>query len=187
MTEHVMAALAGCFWVASRATDSAAAATGIAIGASLAVKVSSLALVVPLGVVLLIVARRRTVLHAARLGAVVISVGVAKIPPVRFDPERLPVAVRNHAELSITQSSLLSLSDAELEEVLVEVENYIEANCESEVESRYVGEIVMEQLRVLDQVAYVRFASVYRSFEDISEFRDAIESLEAEPKGDNAG
>ena len=40
---------------------------------------------------------------------------------------------------------------------------------------------MMEALKAMDQVAYVRFASVYRSFQDLSEFRDAIESLEAEP------
>jgi transcriptional repressor NrdR len=39
----------------------------------------------------------------------------------------------------------------------------------------------MESLKALDLVAYVRFASVYRSFQDLAEFRDAIESLEAEP------
>ena len=41
--------------------------------------------------------------------------------------------------------------------------------------------MVMDALASLDPVAYVRFASVYRSFQDISEFRDAIERLEAEP------
>ena len=51
------------------------------------------------------------------------------------------------------------ISDGDIESVLTEVETYIEANCESEVESRYLGELVMEQLRDLDQVAYVRFAS----------------------------
>ena len=42
----------------------------------------------------------------------------------------------------------------------------------------------MDHLKKLDKVAYVRFASVYKSFEDIAEFRDAIESLEAEPRAD---
>jgi transcriptional repressor NrdR len=44
-----------------------------------------------------------------------------------------------------------------------------------------LGELVMETLKTLDQVAYVRFASVYRSFQDIAEFRSEIERLEAEP------
>ena len=52
---------------------------------------------------------------------------------------------------------------------------------EREIASRAVGELVMEALRDLDQVAYVRFASVYRSFEDVSEFREEIDRLENEP------
>ncbi len=50
---------------------------------------------------------------------------------------------------------------------------------EREVASREVGEAVMDALRDLDQVAYVRFASVYRSFQDVEEFRDVIEGLKA--------
>jgi transcriptional repressor NrdR len=49
---------------------------------------------------------------------------------------------------------------------------------EREVGSRQIGEWVMQELRSLDQVAYVRFASVYRSFEDVQAFRDLIERLE---------
>lgn len=48
---------------------------------------------------------------------------------------------------------------------------------EREVSSRVVGEVVMEELRRLDEVAYVRFASVYRSFQDLDAFRDEIERL----------
>ena len=46
---------------------------------------------------------------------------------------------------------------------------------EREVQSRAIGELVMEELRHLDEVAYVRFASVYRSFQDLDAFRDEIE------------
>lgn len=74
------------------------------------------------------------------------------------------------------------ISDANIESVLTEVENYIEANCESEVESRYLGEIVMEQLRELDQVAYVRFASVYREFKDARDFVDELRPMLSDPK-----
>jgi transcriptional repressor NrdR len=52
---------------------------------------------------------------------------------------------------------------------------------EREVKSRQVGEWVMEELRELDQVAYVRFASVYRSFQDVNAFREEIERLENSP------
>ncbi|GGY04243.1 transcriptional regulator NrdR [Paludibacterium paludis] len=49
---------------------------------------------------------------------------------------------------------------------------------EREVSSRQIGEMVMAELARLDKVAYVRFASVYRSFEDISEFSEAIKEIE---------
>jgi transcriptional repressor NrdR len=48
---------------------------------------------------------------------------------------------------------------------------------EREVQSRAVGELVMDELRHLDEVAYVRFASVYRSFQDLEAFRDEIDRL----------
>lgn len=51
---------------------------------------------------------------------------------------------------------------------------------EREVKSRKVGDWVMEELRAMDQVAYVRFASVYRSFEDVRAFLEEIEQLENE-------
>jgi len=49
---------------------------------------------------------------------------------------------------------------------------------EREIPSMRIGELVMEELKHLDHVAYVRFASVYKSFEDISEFREVIDALE---------
>ena len=52
---------------------------------------------------------------------------------------------------------------------------------EREIPASRVGEWVMSELRALDQVAYVRFASVYRSFEDVNAFREEIERLEREP------
>ncbi len=52
---------------------------------------------------------------------------------------------------------------------------------EREVPSRLVGDLVMEELRRLDEVAYVRFASVYRSFQDVTEFQQEIERLQSLP------
>ena len=49
---------------------------------------------------------------------------------------------------------------------------------EREVPSRLIGQMVMEELRELDEVAYVRFASVYRSFQDVTEFQDEIKRLQ---------
>ncbi len=52
---------------------------------------------------------------------------------------------------------------------------------ESEIDSRRIGELVMDELRQMDQVAYVRFASVYHRFEDVRAFREEIERLELGP------
>lgn len=62
------------------------------------------------------------------------------------------------------------------------VKHYLQALGEREVQSMMIGEKVMEQLSKLDQVAYVRFASVYRSFQDISEFQREIERLKGAPQ-----
>lgn len=53
----------------------------------------------------------------------------------------------------------------------------LRASGEREVDTRAVGELVMDALRALDHVAYVRFASVYRSFQDLNEFKDEIDRL----------
>jgi transcriptional repressor NrdR len=59
--------------------------------------------------------------------------------------------------------------------------NDLRRSGEREVASRQVGELVMRELKKLDQVAYVRFASVYRKFEDVQAFREEIERLERDP------
>jgi transcriptional repressor NrdR len=55
---------------------------------------------------------------------------------------------------------------------------------EREVSSRTIGEWVMEELKELDPVAYVRFASVYRSFQDLEAFREEVQRLQNEPPAD---
>jgi transcriptional repressor NrdR len=69
-----------------------------------------------------------------------------------------------------------------IEATINSIKQDLQATGEREVKSRYVGEKVMEALRGLDGVAYVRFASVYRSFQDISEFRQALDNLEQDPE-----
>jgi transcriptional repressor NrdR len=74
------------------------------------------------------------------------------------------------------------ISDAQIEMVLAAVENDLESQGEAEVESRFVGELVMQHLRDLDEVAYVRFASVYRQFKDINDFVDELKPMLAESR-----
>lgn len=66
----------------------------------------------------------------------------------------------------------------QVEAAISHILHRLRASGEREVKSRVIGELVMDELKKLDQVAYVRFASVYRSFQDISEFRTEVEKLE---------
>lgn len=68
-----------------------------------------------------------------------------------------------------------------VEAAISRIQHRLRASGEREIASRQLGEWVMNELRALDQVAYVRFASVYRSFEDVNAFREEIERLESEP------
>ena len=65
-----------------------------------------------------------------------------------------------------------------IETAIQSIKHHLQATGEREVSSQLIGELVMNELRTLDQVAYVRFASVYRSFQDIKEFREEISRLE---------
>ncbi|MFO0792653.1 MAG: transcriptional regulator NrdR [Candidatus Brocadiaceae bacterium] len=64
-----------------------------------------------------------------------------------------------------------------LENIVNEIERDIYNKFDREVSSNFIGSLVMQKLRVLDMVAYVRFASVYREFKDISDFIDELKPL----------
>ncbi len=66
---------------------------------------------------------------------------------------------------------------SQIDELVGEIERRLTALPESEVTSQAIGEMVMDGLKALDEVAYVRFASVYRQFRDIQTFRDELNKL----------
>ncbi|MDO3387226.1 transcriptional regulator NrdR [Gilvimarinus sp. SDUM040013] len=69
-----------------------------------------------------------------------------------------------------------------IETSIANIKHFLQATGEREVKSRRLGEKVMDELRNLDEVAYVRFASVYRSFKDLHEFRQEIDRLEGQER-----
>jgi len=64
-----------------------------------------------------------------------------------------------------------------LEEIADEIEAMVQDRPDREIETKIIGNFIMEKLKELDKVAYVRFASVYRQFEDIDEFMTELKSL----------
>jgi transcriptional repressor NrdR len=102
--------------------------------------------------------------------------------------EILPVVVKKDGRReSFDRAKILSgikkacekrpISTATIEDAADRIEKRIQEMGESEIKSRVVGEEVMKELHQLDQVAYVRFASVYREFKDIDQFMDELKVL----------
>ena len=91
-----------------------------------------------------------------------------------FDEEKLRSGI-----LRALEKRPVSLETIEAE--IGHIKHRLQATGERELPSREIGELVMEALKRLDHVAYVRFASVYRSFQDLNEFRAEIDKLAREP------
>jgi transcriptional repressor NrdR len=64
-----------------------------------------------------------------------------------------------------------------MEEIVAQVERAIQKKSDREVDSTRIGELVMEKLKTLDDVAYVRFASVYRQFKDVGQFMVELKDI----------
>lgn len=67
----------------------------------------------------------------------------------------------------------------EIDELIGEIEHALDRSDESQISSRALGEMVMERLKGRDHIAYVRFASVYRNFQDLTEFYEELQELDA--------
>ena len=74
------------------------------------------------------------------------------------------------------------ISDEQINEVVGRIEGEVYSQYESEIESRQLGEIIMRHLQQLDQVAYVRFASVYREFADLDDFVAELQPMLRDPR-----
>ncbi|HAZ61874.1 MAG TPA: transcriptional regulator NrdR, partial [Gammaproteobacteria bacterium] len=95
-----------------------------------------------------------------------------------FNEEKLLAGIQRALEKRPVQTE-------RIDQALLNIKRRLRATGEREVASRRLGDWVMEQLRLLDEVAYVRFASVYRSFEDVRAFLEEIERLERDlPPGE---
>lgn len=90
---------------------------------------------------------------------------------VPFDEEKL-----RHGFLKALEKRPVG-TDA-VENAIINIKRHLRATGDREISSEILGGLVMDELRELDDVAYVRFASVYRSFEDVQAFREEIDRLE---------
>ena len=89
-----------------------------------------------------------------------------------FDEEKLRAGLQRALEKR-------PVSIEQIEIALSQIKHFLQVTGEREIDSRIIGEEVMAQLHELDEVAYIRFASVYRSFQDLSEFQDELNRLKS--------
>jgi transcriptional repressor NrdR len=117
-----------------------------------------------------VIRRRRECLHCKRRYTTYERLEEMGIKVVKKDGIREPFS-REKIRAGLAKACWKRpISDERIEGIVAYVESYIYANCESEIETSKVGELVMERLSQVDQVAYVRFASVYRRFKDVRDF-----------------
>ncbi|MBK1631731.1 transcriptional regulator NrdR [Thiohalocapsa halophila] len=100
---------------------------------------------------------------------------------VKRDGSRVPFDGRKLRSGIMRAAEKRPISTEQIDAAVSHINRKLLGSGEGEVSSRRIGELVMDELRELDQVAYVRFASVYREFEDVAAFREEIERLERQP------
>lgn len=71
------------------------------------------------------------------------------------------------------------ITETEIESIASKIESKLRISAQREVNTKKIGELIMRQLKKLDQVAYIRFASVYNDFKDIESFKKELEKLES--------
>ena len=96
---------------------------------------------------------------------------------VKKDESRQPFNRNKVLKGIITACEKRPISIVQMEAIADDIESELSQSMDREVKSTRIGEMVMDKLRLLDEVAYVRFASVYKQFEDLSTFMDELKGL----------
>jgi len=129
------------------------------------------------------VRRRRVCTRCKRRIYTIEQIEEAPLKVVKKDKSRQPFDPAKMRRGLETACYKRPVSSEQLDAIVREVEEYVYARYfGEEVPASVLGELVIEQLKKLDQVAYVRFASVYRAFQDVSDFVDEVQPMLAKGK-----
>ncbi|MEG2891792.1 MAG: transcriptional regulator NrdR [Clostridium sp.] len=96
---------------------------------------------------------------------------------IKKDGTREPFSKRKILNGVLRSCEKRPVSITDMENVVDEIERHVQNTMNREVSTNYIGEIVMEKLKKLDDVAYVRFASVYKQFKDINTFLNELQKI----------
>jgi transcriptional repressor NrdR len=127
--------------------------------------------------------RRRECLACARRFTTYERIEESLPSVVKKDGRREPFDRKKIVEGLTRACQKRPVSSAQVEALVSEVERQVQEMGEKEVQSRIIGETLMRRLRDLDPVAFVRFASVYRAFEDVGDFMSELQGLAGEKGG----
>lgn len=121
--------------------------------------------------------RRRECLSCQKRFTTYETVESLPIAVVKKDNSREPFDRNKILRGMVRACEKRPVSMAELETAVSEIEQIVQNSLEREIPSQKIGELVMERLKPLDEVAYVRFASVYRQFKDINSFMHELTKI----------
>lgn len=129
-----------------------------------------------------VIRRRRECLKCGRRFTTHERVEDSPMKVIKKDGTRVPFN-REKLRLGLEKACYKRpISAEQIDEVVRDVETDVNDNFEREVPSRYIGEKVFNRLRTLDNVAFVRFASVYREFQDVRDFMQQVDTILRERK-----
>ena len=121
--------------------------------------------------------RRRECLSCQKRFTTYETVESLPIVVIKKDGSRQSFDRNKHINGMVRACEKRPVSLSAIESAVTEIEQIIQNSLEREVKTSYIGELVMERLKPLDEVAYVRFASVYRQFKDINSFMTELNKL----------
>jgi len=132
-----------------------------------------------------VIRRRRECLECGRRYTTYERVDEIPLRVIKKDGTRQPFERRKILEGLMKACEKRPVATETLDRIVEEIERKLADIADREVTSHQIGEMVMQELRDLDQVAYVRFASVYREFKDINQFLEELRPmLERRARGD---
>jgi transcriptional repressor NrdR len=131
-----------------------------------------------------LIRRRRECLVCGRRYTTYEVVEQTRLRVIKKDGSRVPFERGKILAGMLKACEKRPVATADLEAVVTDIEREIHQRFEREVPASFIGEAVMKGLKDLDKVAYVRFASVYREFQDVSDFQQEVERIRAGTSGD---
>ena len=128
--------------------------------------------------------RRRECLHCHKRFTTYETIETTPILVIKNDESRQPFDANKIKQGIIKACEKRPVTMAQIDKMVDEIEKQVSGNLDKEVRSSEIGELVMAKLKAIDEISYIRFASVYRKFTDVTHFMNFINDFEKMLKND---